>query len=82
MNKTTVEHQAGGCRLCPVSLEDESTQVAYLLCPDCQPLARAARRLLRALKDIVEGLDADGSILPRDLVAARKAIKKAEEKNA
>ena len=51
--KTTVEHQAGGCRLCSVSLEDESTQVAYLLCPDCQHLARAARDLLEALKNVL-----------------------------
>ena len=45
---TTVEHQAGGCRLCSVSLED--IQVAYLLCADCQRLARAGPALLEALK--------------------------------
>ena len=47
---TTVEHQAGGCRLCSVSLED--IQVAYLLCADCQRLARAAPALLAALKGL------------------------------
>ena len=75
MKKTTVEHQAGGCRLCSISLEDESTQVAFLLCPDCQRLARAATGLLKVLSQIY-----DESRDPNIERIARAAIKEAEEK--
>lgn len=46
----TVEHQMMGCRLCSASLE--GPQVAYLLCPSCIPLVKAAPQLLEALETI------------------------------
>lgn len=85
MSKTTVEHQNMGCRLCSTACQN-GNQTAYLLCPNCQVLAKAAPDLLAALERIRQRAETDPTNLPVKMFAGEivamctDAIYKAKEK--